>query len=100
VETFGEDVLNADKTEINRKVLGGKVFNNPTELQRLTSIVWPEIRRLAEKLIADFAAQGHKAVVLDAAVLLEAGWDQMCHDVWVVVIPKEEVIMLAMLHPL
>ena len=30
-------------------------------------------------------------VVLDAAVLLEAGWQSMAHEVWVSVIPKDEV---------
>ena len=32
-----------------------------------------------------------KAVVVDAAVLIEAGWDELCHDICVVIIPKEEV---------
>ncbi len=91
IETFGADVLNPSKDEINRKVLGTKVFNNPSELKKLTGIVWPEIRRLAQAQIDKLASEGHKAVVLDAAVLLEAGWDDMCHDIWVVIIPKEEV---------
>lgn len=29
--------------------------------------------------------------VLDAAVLLEAGWQEMVHEVWTAVIPEEEV---------
>lgn len=31
---------------------------------------------------------------MDAAVLLEAGWTDMVHEVWVTVIPEEEVICL------
>lgn len=30
--------------------------------------------------------------MVDAAVLLEAGWTDMVHEVWVSVIPEEEVI--------
>lgn len=30
-------------------------------------------------------------VVLDAAVLLEADWQEMVHEVWVAIIPEEEV---------
>ena len=30
-------------------------------------------------------------MVLDAAVLLEAKWDAMVHEVWVCVIPQQEV---------
>lgn len=32
--------------------------------------------------------------MVDAAVLLEAGWTEMVHEVWVTVIPEEEVISL------
>jgi len=35
---------------------------------------------------------GHNIVVLDAAVLLEAGWDDFVHEVWTTVIPVDEVI--------
>jgi len=31
-------------------------------------------------------------VVLDAAVLLEAGWDDIVHEVWTTVIPVDEVV--------
>ena len=47
VAEFGEDVVSADG-QIDRKVLGGKVFAEEGALTRLTDIVWPEIRRLAE----------------------------------------------------
>ena len=35
---------------------------------------------------------GREIVILDAAVLLEAEWDSMTHEVWTTFIPKEEVI--------
>ena len=31
-------------------------------------------------------------MVLDAAVLLEAGWDDIVHEVWTTVIPVDEVV--------
>ncbi len=34
---------------------------------------------------------GKSVVVLDAAVLLEAGWESMVHEVWVSIVPKQEV---------
>ena len=37
---------------------------------------------------------GREIVILDAAVLLEAEWDSMTHEVWTTFIPKEEVIPL------
>ena len=73
-------------------MLGSKVFGKPEELKKLTDIVWPEIKRLAEEKMQEFLHQGHKIIVLDAAVLFEAGWDDMCHEVWVVFVPKDEVM--------
>ena len=31
---------------------------------------------------------GTEVVIIDAAVLLEAGWDKQCHEVWVCTIPR------------
>ena len=38
-----------------------------------------------------FFSEGRSAVVLDAAILLEAGWDSMVHEVWLTIVPPEEV---------
>lgn len=41
---------------------------------------------------------GKQVCVVDAAVLLEAGWTDMVHEVWVTIIPDEEVMFLPT-HP-
>lgn len=89
VEAFGQDVVAADGT-IDRRALGAKVFGKPEELDRLTGIVWPEIRKLAQQQIAE-AATG-SIVVLEAAVLLEAGWQDLTDEVWVVVVDPEVAV--------
>ena len=66
---------------IDRRALGGMVFGHPTRLQSLNSIVWPEIARLAMERAGELWRAGHQLVVLDAAVLLEAGWDSLVHEV-------------------
>lgn len=91
VEAFGPELVAADGT-IDRRVLGGKVFGKPDELKRLTDIVWPGIRRLATDEIADLTEKGHPLVVLEAAVLLEAGWDDLADEVWVVVVEPDAAV--------
>ena len=92
VATFGEEVLTEDG-QIDRRALGGKVFGKPDELKKLTDIVWPEIRRLAEQEIADEARQNPEGVVvLEAAVLLEAGWNNVGQEVWVITVKPETAI--------
>jgi dephospho-CoA kinase len=93
---FGDDVR-AENGEIDRKALGGKVFGNPEALKSLTDIVWPEIRRLAEARIqSSLDRDPARHVVLEAAVLLEAGWEDLGDEVWVVTVDPETAIKRCM----
>ena len=94
VATFGEDVVGADGG-IDRKALGAKVFSDPAQLKRLTDIVWPEILNLAKEEIAAARQSGAKVVVLEAAVLLEAGWHGEVDEVWAVTVDPEVAIARA-----
>ena len=91
VSTFGDDLVAPDGT-IDRRVLGGKVFGKPDELKKLTDIVWPGIRKLASEALSEFEAAGNSLVVLEAAVLFEAGWEDLVDEVWVVVVEPEQAI--------
>lgn len=92
LQEFGSDILYEDKT-INRRELGKKVFGNQERLKALTNIVWPEIALLVKSKIQQAREEGKQVCVLDAAVLLEAGWNDMVHEVWVTVIPEEEAVL-------
>ena len=83
-ETFGADVLHEDGT-VNRAALAGIVFKDPEALVRLNSIVHPRIWEEEERLLAGYETQDPEGIViLDAAVLIEAGFaDRM--DIIVVV---------------
>ncbi len=95
VRAFGDDLVAADGT-IDRRVLGGKVFGKPEELKRLTDIVWPGIRKLASEALSELETGGNRIAVLEAAVLLEAGWDDLVDEIWVVVVePDQAVVRLA-----
>ena len=96
IKTFGEDILTNEGT-IDRRILGGKVFGQPKELKKLTDIVWPEIRRLAEQEIAEITLQNPNAlVVLEAAVLFEAGWEDIGQEIWVLTVDRETAIARSM----
>lgn len=95
IDTFGKEILDEDGT-VNRRVLAAKVFANKAELSKLDSIAWPAIAELAKTRAAEFGKQGYRVVVLDAAVLLEAGWNAFVHEVWVSMVPKEEAVRRVM----
>ncbi|XP_005394688.2 PREDICTED: bifunctional coenzyme A synthase [Chinchilla lanigera] len=91
VEAFGTDILHKDGL-INRKVLGSRVFGNKKQLKVLTDIMWPVMATLAREEMDQAVAQGKTVCVIDAAMLLQAGWQDMVHEVWTVVIPETEAV--------
>jgi len=84
IDAFGATILAPDRS-IDRKKLGAIVFADSTQLQRLNAIVHPligtEIRRRVEALrIGGFTAP----IVIEAAILVEAGWLALVDEVWLV----------------
>ena len=51
--------------------------------------MWPEIGKLVQKRISE---SEKSVLVLDAAVLLEANWQSMVHEVWVAIVPPNEAV--------
>ena len=96
IEAFGDDIV-GDDYHIDRKKLGSIVFGNPELLKKLTGIVWPEIRRLAEMEIDSLEMLDPDCiVVLEAAVLFEAGWEDLGDSIWVLVVDRDVAIARAM----
>ena len=94
VEAFGQELVASDGT-IDRQKLGAKVFGRRNEgnLRKLESIVWPEIWKIAEKQIAFmWKEQNKKVVIIDAAVLLQAGWKERVNQVWVAIVDEETAV--------
>jgi dephospho-CoA kinase len=93
-ERFGNGVFHQDGT-VNRRALGQLVFGTePAHQQartRLESIVHPRIKNhLEQELATARNTPGVDAVILDAAVLLEAGWRPLCDAVIFVDTPFEQ----------
>lgn len=92
VASFGEGILNPDRT-INRPALGKIVFADPEALRTLNGIVHPKMFDRMAELIADRRKQGGvPAIVIEAAVLIEANWTPLVDYVWVVVASEGVVI--------
>jgi len=89
LERWGREVFD-EKGEVQRRRLGQKVFADPKELRALEAIVFPWI---GERIHAEIAAARQdaavKLIVLDAAVMVEAGWDKNCDRVVFVDAPAE-----------
>ncbi|XP_012537652.1 bifunctional coenzyme A synthase [Monomorium pharaonis] len=95
VEHFGSSILNSDGF-INRKLLGDIVFNNKEQLEKLNKLIWPLILQEAKKEVQKLFRKGRDIVVLEAAVLIQAKWQNECNEIWTCIIPQNEAIKRVM----
>jgi dephospho-CoA kinase len=84
IEHFGTRILSNDGS-IDRKVLGGVVFGDKREMEILQSIVWPEIRKLITEKVKEIRTDNPDSIiVVEAAILLEAKWQDLFESIIVV----------------
>jgi len=83
VEAFGRGIVAADGT-IDRRRLGELVFSDAARRKQLTGIVWPLTRRAIERLVREQEAAGTRVLVVEAPLLVEAGWQGLFDQVWLV----------------
>ena len=89
VDQFGEEILAPTTMEIDRRALAEIVFRDRAKLAALNAIVHPVIfRAIADELEKLRATE--EIVVLDAALIIETGLDEVI-DVLVVVTAPQHV---------
>ncbi len=90
VGLFGRDILGPGG-EVDRSKLGSIVFGDPMALAELNEAVHPLIRERIEARLAELATGSTGVAVVDAALLYQAGWDDLTDEVWVVTAPPATV---------
>ena len=88
--TFGKSILKPNG-EIDRQKLGQLVFADPTALNKLNRIMHPRIYEIVRQKIEEHRQTGAEVVVLEAALLIEAGWRPLLDRVWVTTAPEATI---------
>jgi dephospho-CoA kinase len=89
VRRWGPDILD-EKGEVRRRELGAIVFADPAQRQALEEIVHPWIKeRIRAEVEAARRDPDVPLVVLDAAIMLEAGWNGVCDRLVYIDAPRE-----------
>jgi dephospho-CoA kinase len=89
---FGADIVAPDGT-IDRRALGRIVFGDAAALARLNAIVHPLIvAELGRRIAAARAENASRPIVVEAAILAEAGWRTLFDRLWVVAARPETAI--------
>jgi len=75
IDYFGRDILNSDQT-VNRQMLADIVFRDGGKLQKLNSIVHPEVLREDQRLVEERKSVDPEGLIVkDIPLLLEMGPD-------------------------
>lgn len=84
VELFGRDILD-EKGIIDRKKLGEMVFRDSESLKRLNGVVHPAVKAyIMEEIQREREAGRAPFLVIEAALLLEDHYDEICDEIWYV----------------
>ncbi|MDP2743502.1 MAG: dephospho-CoA kinase, partial [Dehalococcoidia bacterium] len=90
VAAFGDGILHADGT-VDRRRLGEVVFGDASSRDRLNRIMHPRMFEMVRERLEEWRKEGVMVAVLEATLLIEAGWMSLVEQVWVVVAPEERV---------
>lgn len=88
VEYFGDNILDKDGN-IDRQKLGQIVFSNVDDLKILNDITHPAIINEIKKNLLILSKKKEPIVVIDAALLLESGLDNLTDKIWLVKASEE-----------
>lgn len=84
VDAFGREILN-EEGQIDRQRLAGIVFNDDEKLELLNSLTHPKVRTEIERRIASvYEKDANALIVVEAALLIEAGYEEMLDELWVI----------------
>jgi len=83
LEHFGTAFLD-DVGEINRQKLGEYVFPRPDELEILNAITHPPVKEEVSRVIEAAGKDGYDVILLESALLIEAGYKEICDEIWYV----------------
>lgn len=89
ITLFGTEILNDDQT-INRKKVAEIVFADGSKLEELNGIIHPFVRNYIENVIQKERQSGQcRYFIIEAAILLETGYQEICDEIWVVTTKEE-----------
>jgi len=95
VNAFGKSVLSSSG-QIDRDKLAKLVFDDTEALSRLNQITHPRILRLVRQKIDEYRKSGARVVVIEAALLIEAGWKSQVDQLWVTTAPEATIVQRLM----
>lgn len=90
VKVFGQEVLDSGGI-IDRGKLGAIVFHDEGQLLKLNAIMHPLVKQEIMRQLQEYAAHMSVAYVfIEAALLIEEHYDEICDELWYIYVQEEQ----------
>ena len=100
VEAFGTEILQAEEPyAIDRAKFAQIVFADKEKLAQLNALTHPAVKAWIRKDIEEKRKQDVKIYVIEAALLIQDGYKEICDEIWYIYVDEEtEERCRAMFH--
>lgn len=88
VELFGPAILQENGT-LNREEISRQVFEDKELLEKLNQIVHPAVKEYVKKAIQREQENDTDVFVVEAALLIEDKYDEICDELWYIYADEE-----------
>jgi len=88
IEFFGSNIV-LENQYIDRKKLGGIVFADERKLAVLNQIMHPAVKEYIKDKIREEKCKGTSCFVIEAALLLEDNYAEICDEIWYIYTDEE-----------
>ena len=89
VEVFGSDILDTETNEIDKVKLSSLVFADSAKLETLNNIVHPAVKEEILRLIEAKRSEGISVFFIEAALLIQDGYREICDEIWFIKADEE-----------
>ena len=82
-ESFGNDII-SDDGSLDKKAFSALIFSDEDALKRANAIIHPAVKEEILRQMDEKKAQGCSLFVVEAALLIEEGYDKILDELWYV----------------
>ncbi len=90
-EIFGDEYFLKDG-RLDRKKAGERAFKDEDILRQMNELIHPAVHDMIEERLERARGENRSLVVIEAAILLESGYGEICDETWYVCADVDERI--------
>lgn len=88
IDIFGREIVKPDRT-LDRPLIAKKIFEDPALRDQLNNLIHPAVKEEVYRLAGEMKRSGEKLLVIEAALLIEGGYREICDEFWYIYADEE-----------